>query len=232
MIKRPFTAWLPVGLSILSAAFIEGSAVLATVVPNPGAAWERSGDRIHLNIPISGVLTDKQRSMIEGGFTTVSQLAVLHVTESSPKVETLLWGINCTVKFDAWDESYEVTRFQTLPNDLKSETMIFHKFSDYGTFCLTAHIPQSDFLTHVANTGERLVGRLHVQQISLEEGARIKEWLVRQQSGLMQSLFKHMLGELSLYQTLTVSISLPSFPGGLSLKAHDRESPSPRSRGP
>ena len=56
---------------------------------------------------------------------------------------------------------------------------------------------------------------LIVKQTSFDEAQKIKDWLVQQQSGVMQSLFSHMLGELSLNQTLAVRISIPAMPDAL-----------------
>ena len=45
--------------------------------------------------------------------------------------------------------------------------------------------------------------------------ARIKDWLIQQQSGVMQSLFSHMLGELTLNQSIKVRVAVPAKPAKL-----------------
>jgi hypothetical protein len=162
----------------------------------------------------------------------MSQFDILMESKDESLGELLLWSSSCTVKFDAWDESYEVTRYDPSRENHKSDSAIFRKFSDYGDFCLTATMPLSDTVVKVAAKGQKLIGRLTVQQMSAEEGARIKEWLVRQQSGLMQSLFKHMLGELALHQSLAVSISIPQVPQGGRTKVGDSLPNSFPKRGP
>lgn len=174
--------------------------------------WLESDEGTSLRVPLTSMLTAKQREMIDGGFTTMSQFDILVESKDERIDEPLLWSSSCTVKFDAWDESYEVTRYHPSRENPKSDSAIFRKFRDYGDFCLTAVMPLSDTMVKVVAKGQKLIGRLTVQQMSAEEGARIKEWLVRQQSGLMQSLFKHMLGELALHQSLAVSITIPPVP--------------------
>jgi hypothetical protein len=41
------------------------------------------------------------------------------------------------------------------------------------------------------------------------EALKIKDWLIQQQSGVMQSLFSHMLGDIALHQTHVVNIRVP-----------------------
>ena len=195
------------------------------------AVWIGTKDHVELVIPLASMLTGKQRSMIEGGFTTISEFSLLKDTRMPATASAILWSLSCSVKFDAWDESYEVSRFLPMQDTVRSETTIVRKFTDYGDLCLTARVPASPGLAHFTDTGEQIVGRLSVQQMSIEEGTRIKEWLVKQQSGLMQSLFKHMLGELSIHQTLSVKIAVPPLPAEFKQKLNDEGSLGPQNRG-
>lgn len=181
----------------------------------PKAAWERSGNGFDLVIPLSSLLTNKQRSMIDGGFTTISDFTVA-VYDGEPEniQETILWRVTCSVKFDAWDESYEVAEFKATAERTRAEPVILKNFEDYGSRCLTARAPLSQRLLKASQQGEKIIGHFSVHQTSMEEGQRIKDWLVKQQSGLIQSLFKHMLGELAIHQTLNVKISVPPLPTG------------------
>ena len=200
------------GLSLTTVSASPSLAAAEQESPSSRVEWHQTETGIALHVPLTTMLTSKQRDMIDGGFTTMSQFDIVADSGDENIGEILLWSRSCTVKFDAWDETYEVTRFQSSPENIKSDSAIVRKFNDYGDFCLTAAVPLNDILVKLETKGQKLVGRLTVQQMSAEEGARIKEWLVRQQSGLMQSLFKHMLGELALHQSLAVAITIPPIP--------------------
>ena len=231
MIGLPF--WIKQRLTVLLFGACIGLATAAFSAQGQitRAVWIRSKDHIELVIPLGNMLTSKQRSMIEGGFTTMSEFSLLKDTRMQATANDILWSLSCSVKFDAWDESYEVSRFLPTQNAVNAETAIVRKFADYGDLCLTARVPASPWLAHITETGEQIVGQLTVQQMSVEEGTRIKEWLVKQQSGLMQSLFKHMLGELSIHQTLSVKIAVPPLPVEFKQKLHDEGFLAPQNRG-
>lgn len=183
------------------------------------ASWLLGDGPPLLVIPLVGILTKKQKQMIHGGFTTVSTLSITRERgsdEASPAPSPVpSWDLSCTVKFDAWDEVYDVTRIRAAGDQSQSESTVLRQFKDYGEWCLEVKIPTSHPLLRDRTPGRPLLGQLTLRQMSPAEGAKIKEWLVEQQTGIMQSLFKHMLGELALEETLRVLIPIPPLPAGI-----------------
>lgn len=175
------------------------------------AKWQQHGDRLVVLIPLADALTAKQKDMISGGFTTVSLLNLrLLPDNTAPRDEEdlpIFYTVRCSVKFDAWEETYDVARLDDHPR-----TALLKKFSDYGEMCLKAELDKPDYTARLAAKGGTLLASLVVKQTSTEEADHIKDWLIQQQSGVMQSLFSHMLGELSLNQTIDVKVSVPPKP--------------------
>jgi hypothetical protein len=182
--------------------------------------WQVKSGRLLLVAPLAEALTPKQKAIISGGFTTVSQLSV-----SQPKPgqddddedeARRVFSVRCSVKFDAWEETYDVARLdEVMPGIAQPagpRTALVKQFNQYGEMCLKAEIAAPDVVQALARSGGTLIANLVVKQTSIEEAARIKDWLIQQQSGVMQSLFSHMLGELTLNQTLKVRISVPPKP--------------------
>ena len=197
----------------VAAAIIVGGS--ASPAPAEGGApasvaarWQVAGGEPALTIPLAGVLTAKQRSMLEGGFTTVSELALFANAPSEDDEDaevkpTPLLTIPCSVKFDAWEETYEVTRFTDPPS-----TALTREFAGYADPCLTVTLDSAAEIARLAPRGGTLAATLVVKQTSPEEAKKIKDWLVKQQSGVMQGLFSHMLGELTLNQTIVVTVEV------------------------
>jgi len=165
-------------------------------------------------VPLGDALTQKQRSMIEGGFTTVSQLSLkLPIARDDERNDAdlpVFHSVRCSVKFDAWEETFDVARLDESPL-----TATVKAFADYGQICLNAQLQNPNLLARMALSGGVILAYLVVKQTSQEEAGKIKDWLVQQQSGVMQGLFSHMLGDLSLSQTLRVRITVPPRPKDL-----------------
>jgi hypothetical protein len=191
--------------------FFGGQAVAQSPVIVALGKWELHGDKLVLVIPMGDTLTQKQRSMIDGGFTTVSQLSltppVAEEGDVDPERIPVFYRVRCSVKFDAWEELYDVARLDEAPR-----TGLVKHYGDYGEMCLKAEVDDPDLLARLAPTGGSIRAELIVKQTSPDEASRIKDWLIQQQSGVMQSLFSHMLGELTLHQTAIVRISVPPKP--------------------
>ena len=121
-----------------------------------------------------------------------------------------MYGVRCSVKFDAWEETYDVARLDAAPKTPRQSLKQFRR--------LWRHVPEGRDTRQPRRhrrpggaAAAPLVRRTWViKQTSIEEASKIKDWLVQQQSGVMQSLFSHMLGELTLNQTLKVRISVPT----------------------
>lgn len=199
-----FAAGLSAGLLLAQPVSAQDEVVVVVI-----ARWVTTALGDVLVIPFSDALTEKQKNMITGGFTTVSQLTVRMPglnTGESPAGE--VFNSRCTVKFDAWEETYEIVRVK----DAEPKPVISREFKDYATSCLTGDVTDSIVVGKLAERGGLLQAQLMVKQTSADEALKIKEWLIQQQSGVMQSLFSHMLGDISLYQTHAVNIRVPPKP--------------------
>lgn len=198
-------------LAALFFCMTSGSAAAQGPVMVALGKWQLRGDKLTLVVPLGDALTPKQRSMIDGGFTTVSQLSltppVADENDYDPERTPAFYRVRCSVKFDAWEEVYDVARLDESPR-----TGLVKQYGEYGDMCLVAELDDVDLLGRLAPAGGSMRAELIVKQTSQEEAGRIKDWLIQQQSGVMQSLFSHMLGELTLHQTAVVRISVPPKP--------------------
>jgi hypothetical protein len=186
------------------------------VPPPPAAAkWTlNAAGSPELLVNFDNALSDKQRSMIEGGFTTVSQLTLkLPISPDDEDRDAELpvaYDLRCSVKFDAWEETYDAARLDDQPR-----TAVLRTYPEYGELCLTAALANPNVVARIGPAGGVVLAYLIVKQTSQEEAGRIKDWLVQQQSGVMQGLFSHMLGELALNQTTKVRVLVPPKPDAL-----------------
>jgi len=173
------------------------------------ATWQQGPHQV-LSAPLHDFLTPKQLDMINSGFPTYSALsvAILNPGETSISEEDVVrravYQVNCSVTFDTWMEQYDVEKLTAGGKHLEIK-----RFADYADECLTGFISDHEN-TKKLHGGGLLVASLVVKQTSPEETAKIKAWLVRQQSGLMQGLFSHMLGELALNASANVVVRVPA----------------------
>ena len=205
----------------LAAAFglgIAGAATSASARADILPKWGQSHGHAELSIALGEALAPKQRTIIGGGFTTLTQLTITTLSTSRqgdgadrdgavppPQIAAL----SCSVTYDAWEETYSVTTL----DDEQPTTRTLKTYADLADLCLTARIAAPDRLVQLRGGGV-VRGTLTVRQTSPEEATRIKQWLVRQQSSLLQGLFSHMLGELSLSQALELTIDVPAMAAG------------------
>ncbi len=195
-----------------------------------------------LKIQLTKLLSPKQVNLLEGGFTTVSQLLISE-PKSDPKknrkseapleakelppddeepedqddAEALgmtvpLRQVSCSVKFDAWQESFEVIKLMDHPEKTSSEAVIVKDLDAFGELCLTAEVEFNHSNQTLLQQGGVLLATMIVRQTSQEETAKIKGWLIKQQSGVIQGLFSHMLGELTLQQKVHTELLIPPAP--------------------
>lgn len=175
-----------------------------TVQPRVTAQWVESDQKGHkfVQIELKSSLNEKQEELINSGFSTFSQL-LIYPPGANKKVDTPIFELTCTVKYDLWEEQYELARL-----DKKNPQAIsVNSFLKYSTLCLTAEV-DADLLEPFV--GKSLTAELHLDQISAAKASEIKEWLVRQQSGVMRGIFSHMLGDLKLSESLRVIVDLPA----------------------
>jgi hypothetical protein len=212
----PLLALAAAGAAPGARAQDDGEPTTVAVPPPPAAAkWTlNAAGAPEVVLNFDNALSEKQRSMIEGGFTTVSQLTLkLPITpedEESAADLPVAYSLRCSVKFDAWEETYDAARLDDQPR-----TTVLRTYPEYGELCLTAALATPNVVARIGPAGGVVLAYLVVKQTSQEEAGRIKDWLVQQQSGVMQSLFSHMLGELALSQTTRVRVEIPPKPESL-----------------
>ena len=159
-------------------------------------------------VELSSQLTQRQQTLIQSGFSTFSVMEIrLAESADDPTPSAVLYKIACTVKYDTWQERYDLARISETV-----QTGIVKNFEDYAARCLTANIYDKAIVQQI-QSGKDVVVTLRVDQISTSKATEIKEWLIRQQSGIMQGLFGHMLGELQLTERIDVKVKIPPKPG-------------------
>ena len=159
-----------------------------------------------IQIKILG-LDDKQTTTLKSGFSTFSQLSIYRSKDAMSEDQQALAQTACTVKYDMWEEHYEVTLLTDTP-----KTMTAKSLDHYLTHCLSVEIYGGEFLKQLKSGDKTLVASLQVEQISSTQAQKVKAWLINQQSSVMRGLFSHMLGDMTLSQTSQISLQIPNPP--------------------
>ena len=168
--------------------------------------WQKSGKDLALIIPLAGHLTDRQKKLINSGFSTYSQLVLFAMDEDEEARGDPLFKNRCTVKYDTWEERYELAR---IDQQVRMETI--SSFDTYAGRCLTMVITKAKTMAGWQKNGAILMASLHLNQISRERADQIRDWLIKQQTGVVKGLFSHMLGELKLSEVITVTVHVPPY---------------------
>jgi hypothetical protein len=201
---------LPILLGIFIATFARADDAQVVTL----ASWGKNLDAEALEISVRDQITKKQKSIITGGFTTLSQLSLKLQNPNGGAVSTEpFFVISCSVKYDAWEEYFDVAVIADTP-----KTALLKSFDEYAALCLHAELLEAEVLKKFAPSGGTVVAELAVKQTSIREANQIKDELIKSQSGIMQQLFAHMLGELVLSQSLSVRVSIPPHPQGKNIK--------------
>ncbi len=179
--------------------------------PNALGQWQDRDGRTSISIHLGEVLTAKQRSILQAGFNAVSQVAVWpasqELDEHSSTAPKAYAASRCSVKYDAWEESFNITKLDGAPKPALGKSI-----QDFAEVCLNLEITSSAVLDALATSGGELKATIAIKQMTAEDAAKTKAWLVRQQSSLMQSLFTHMLGELDLSEREIIKVTVPARP--------------------
>ena len=176
----------------------------APTKPNQFAKWQMIDKKLHLTISLETQLSEKQKNLINSGFSSYSEMSLLW-PRSGLTLSKTFYKSKCTVKYDTWEERYELARI-----DQKFKAESLKAFDDYSALCLTANISDPKIIEKLTKKGGIIHGHLTINQISNNKSEEIKEWLIKQQSGVMQGLFSHMLGDLKLSERETILIHIPS----------------------
>lgn len=164
-----------------------------------GAEWrQEKGQRI-LSISLMDLIGNKRKNLIQSGFTTFTHLIIsFGAGERKSRIQ-----IECSVKYDTWNERYHLLRVGST-----NEQKVVNTLEAYGRECLSFDIVDAEIINLLVNS-ESVIAELAMQQLSLQQAEKIRNWLVTQQSGIMQNLFSHMLGDMTLTDNLVAKIKLP-----------------------
>jgi hypothetical protein len=179
-----------------------------------GGVWEGGQAGDHLLVSVIPHVSQRQRDLVESGFSTFSQFELRILDDRGKLSDTVITRINCTAKFDLWQEAFEIVRLDENPKAITARS-----YEEYAAECFRVALWDAALLGALAERGGRLVASLFVDQISADKDAKIREWLIRQQSGVMQGLFAHMLGDLKLSQRIDVVIEVPKKSGQIKKKS-------------
>lgn len=177
-----------------------------TQIVNHTANWDLKSSSAVLVIDISDLLSNEQRDIVNSGFSTFTVLGVSE-QKLKPEESTQKLRLVCRVKYDTWEERYQTTRLEPLP----ARTFNSSNMQSWGQECLKYRIPISELPISIKNGG-KLFATFQVRQSSPDEALKIKNWLVNQQSGFMQGLYSHMLGDLQLGGRTEITIDVPKHP--------------------
>lgn len=169
-------------------------------------------------LPLVDALTDKQRRLIDSGFSTFSQIT-LTTRGSDTKVTErgAIARVACTVKRDTWEEVYDISRLEPDPSGHTVK-----RFQEYADLCLRTTIKDPAQVSLFRTTGTMLEAQVQIEQISPQQATQLRDWLVKQQAGVMHGLFGHMLGDLAVERVAIVPVHLPPYspPGARRDGAH------------
>lgn len=169
------------------------------------AQWQMVENRMVLLINIADQLSQKQQRLISSGFSTFSKLAILS-SDSTTNQPTSIHTTQCTIKFDTWEEVYHLTKL-----DGQATSMTLKDPKIYRHRCLTAEISDGSIYAPFVKNGGTVDATLQLKQISHEKSEEIRNWLIQQQSGVIQGLFSHMLGDLNLTDQISIRVHIPPY---------------------
>ena len=151
-------------------------------------------------------LSKKQLATLQSGFTTFSRLSIFAKGADLTNSENIIAASSCAVKYDLWEEVYEISVLDQNTDTHKSQSFNFYLAEYLSTSIVNRH-----FLGLLQENGGGLIATLQVEQISSAQALKIKSWLVKQQSTVIKGLFTHMLGDLTLSGTSKFELSVPPF---------------------
>ena len=181
----------------------EAEATPTVKVKHIDSIWTSAAGAAELFIEFKDHLSSKQLELIKSGFATFSRLQLRVVGDSGDVSPDIIFKRDCTVRYDLWEESFDIAQI-----DIHPRVTTTKKFKVFLDQCLRVQLKQSKQLNELARKGGSIVASLLVDQISAQRADSIKEWLVRQQGGVMKGIFSHLLGELKLSERVDVVVKV------------------------
>lgn len=167
------------------------------------ASWMVDKEKPQLKIHLEDQLSKKQVKLINSGFSTYSHLEII-LPEGKFSKERTLFSVECTVKYDTWEEYYDIIKINKKVGLEKAKS-----FKTFADSCLTAYLSEQTDLDYFIKNGGLLKASLKLDQIGADRADNIREWLIKQQSGVVKGLFSHMLGDLKLSEVIRITIQIP-----------------------
>lgn len=167
------------------------------------AKWINDKGTSSLTIDVTDIITPAQKEIVNSGFSTFTLLAISDQS-IQPRDALPDQRVVCSVKYDTWEERYQAVRVEPLPIESSS----IKDYVEWSKKCLQIRIDSPTIVRKVASGGQ-LSGLLQIRQSSPDESAKIKKWLVQQQSGFMQGLYAHMLGDFQFQGIVKLDIIVP-----------------------
>ncbi|MFW7377803.1 MAG: hypothetical protein ACOH5I_03205 [Oligoflexus sp.] len=146
-----------------------------------------------LMIPATDELLEKQKKLIFSGFPAYS---LLDISYEEGDAERLVQVRTCSARYDLWEERIHILAIDG--EDLNPVTL--GNFDEYAKICLTIAL-SAEQRKKREKIQAKWLARLSLTQLTGEESQKIRDWLVKQQSGIIKGLFSHMLGDLTLSET-------------------------------
>jgi hypothetical protein len=182
------------------------------------AKWSENQSH-ELIVTVGDLITPSQREIVNSGFSTFSLLAIstkkISEQDSLPEMRSI-----CSVKYDTWEEKYQILKVEPSP----SKTSTVKDYKAWAEECLSFPLRDQATLRQLSKGGT-LHAVLQLRQSSQDEASRIKNWLVRQQSGFMQGLYAHMLGDFQFKGTVSITVNVPPAPIRASEDSHQKSNP-------
>lgn len=169
---------------------IENHYSIATNTKNP--------QRVELKF--HDIFSKKQLETLNSGFTTYSQITLFKNKGDAKSQKNPIMSSVCTIKYDLWEENYSLTQFANEPN-----VFLVNSIDHFINKCFTFDL---DLATGLLTTQKEIFALLQIEQISQSQAEKVKEWLVKQQSKMIQGLFSHMLGNLTFKDTTLIAIKI------------------------
>ena len=164
--------------------------------------WIKVRGQDYISASFLEYIPKDQIDIIQSGFSTFTR-----ITANLPKKDATyvsLHNMDCTAIYDTWDEVFDVAKLSPVQRTKKINSL-----KNYGKFCLRYLIPLSSAIKPLIGTQQKLPATVLIEQISEKQSDNIRNWLVQQQSPLIQNLFSHMLGKFKLEKQLKFAIRLP-----------------------
>lgn len=151
-----------------------------------------------LNINLRSILNKKQKKIITSGFSTYSHVRFIISGNETLNQQT---EIACTIKYDTWEEQYQLIKIAA-----DSKVTLSASLDDFNKTCLSFNIVNPELIAQFLSGKVEISASLSIEQISSSQAKQIKSWLIQQQSDVMQGLFSHMLGDLTLSNNTKIKI--------------------------